>query len=263
MINSFTVFVGLGAALGIWRVVRSAPQRQARIWANLCLIILSASLVGARLSYVWINWSHFAQYPLEVPQFWLGGLTWPGAIAGAWLVILVLGIWYRSKTDRDTVRLPIGWFTDRLYLLLPPVAIMAWLSNWQSGVGNGILLPDSAWWGIPSLDESGTYQRHFPLQLLAALALMADFWFLEMRVTPLHSPGRLSSLAFLHLLLNLFIVSLLRADPSPQWNGLRVDAWIALLYLILFLSFVLLVNLFSQAGKKRRFASPEQSSFET
>lgn len=261
MINSFSLWVGIGAALGIWRVVRSAPQQQAGVWANLCLILLAASLVGARLSYVWINWGHFAGYPVEIPQFWLGGLSWPGAIAGAWLVILVLGIWYRARTDRSPNRLPIGWFTDRLYLLLPPVAIMAWLSNWQSGVGYGVLLPDGDWWGIPSLDESGTYQRHFPLQLLAALSLLADFWLLEMRVKPLRTPGKLSSQAMLHLLLNLFVVSLLRADPSPQWNGLRVDAWIALLYLVIYLSFVLLVNLFSQAGKKRHIASPEQSLF--
>lgn len=261
MINSFTVWVGLGAALGIWRVVRSAPQRQAGVWANLCLILLAASLVGARLSYVWINWGHFSAYPVEIPQFWLGGLTWPGAIAGAWLVIIILGLWNRAHSNLAEARLPAGWFTDRLYLLLPPIAITAWMSNWQAGVGYGVLLPDGAWWAVPSLDESGAYQQRFPLQVLAALALLADFWLLEMRVKPLRSPGRLSSLAFIHLMLNLFVVSLLRADPSPRWNGLRIDAWAALIYLAGYLLVVFLFHLFSQAGKRRHLANPEQSPF--
>jgi prolipoprotein diacylglyceryltransferase len=234
------------------------------MWANISLIVLSASLLGARLSYVWINWAHFSGHLGEIPQIWLGGLTWPGAVVGAWLAILALPFLFQTSRSRGAHpgRLPpVGWFADRLYPLLPPIAVTAWLANWQAGVAYGVLLPAGSLLGMPSLDETGSYNPHFPLQLLAALSLLADFWLMEMRARPLRRPGQLSRRAFFRLLLNLLVVSLLRADPAPLWNGLRVDAWIALIFLAAYLSYVVLTNLLSQAGKRQNLAGPEQSPF--
>ncbi len=263
MVFSYAVWIGLGAALGIWRVVRSAPQQQAGAWADLSLIVLTASLLGARLSYVLVNWGYFSAHLIEIPQFWLGGLTWPGAIAGCWLAIISVVVLYRAPREHGSAnvsRLTLAWLSDRLYPLLPPVAITTWLAAWQAGVAYGSLTPPGAWWGVPSLDETGVYNLRFPLQLLAALSLLADFWLLEMRVKPMRPPGRLAGRAFFHLLLNLLVVSLLRADPGPQWYGVRVDAWIAIIYLAIYLVVGFFFYLFSLAGKKRSLASSEQSS---
>ena len=266
--NGFTLWVGLGAGLGLWRMARSAPQQQSRVWANVGLLVLLVGLIGARASYVWINWAYFANQPAEAFQIWSGGLTWPGAVTGAVLAYLFLAFLNRPPRHRAGARdrrpslrrIPFGWLADRLYPLLPPLAVTVWLANWQAGIAYGAPLPDGTWWGVPSLDDSGVYRLHVPLQLLSALTLLLYFWLLEVRVKPLRPPGLLSGLGILGLLLNLIVVSLLRADPSPHWNGLRVDAWIALLCSALFLACTGIYNLLLRAGRKQHFANPERFS---
>jgi prolipoprotein diacylglyceryltransferase len=252
-VNAFTLWVGLGAALGLWRVARSAPQRQAGFWVNTGLLALLACLAGARLFYTWVNRDYFAGRLLEIPQVWLGGLSWPGAVAGAWLALLYLGYSYRTPRGG---RAPLGWLGDRLYPLLPPLAVTTWLGCWMSGVAYGPPAPAGAWWGAPSLDESGTYTLHWPLQPLAALSLLGFFWLLETRVRPLRPPGQQAGLAAFGLLLHLLAASLLRADPAPTWGGLRVDTWMALAFLAGFVTQAILGSLFSRIWRRPTFSNP-------
>lgn len=238
MVNGFSLWVGLGAALGMWRLARSASQQQAEAWVNTGLFILLAALIGARMFYVGENWIYFSTHLLEAPQFWLGGLTWPGAVFGSGVVFLYLAFLFRfsGKTWNNIkpAALPLGWLGDRIYPLLPPLAITAWLGSWQINTAYGAPLPDGTWWGIPGLDETGVSGLHVPLQPLAALTLLIFFWLLETRIKPFRPAGRLSGLAVLGLLLHLLITCLFRADPSPTWQGLRLDTWFAIFYLVVF-----------------------------
>ncbi len=249
--------------VGLWRVANSAPQRQAGAWVNAGLFVLCAALVGARLFYVLLNWGYFSGHPLEAVMIWLGGLTWPGAVAGAGVALIFLGFRLRSSPDRlppHTARLPLGWFGDRLYPLLPPLAITAWIGTWQTGVAYGAALPPSNFWAIPTMDQSGAVSLRFPLQPLAALTLLAFYWLLEARFKPLRPAGRLSGLAITGQLLHLLAASLLRADPAPYWNGLRMDAWMAIFSLIFFFTIVLVNNLVLRAGRRATLPNPERSS---
>jgi prolipoprotein diacylglyceryltransferase len=255
-VNGFTLWVGIGAALGLWRVARSAPQRQADVWVNAGLLILFASLIGARLFYTWVNRAYFANHLAEIPQIWLGGLAWPGAVGAVWLALLYLAVTYRTPRGG---RVPLGWLGDRLYPLLPPLCITIWLGCWLIGSGYGPALPAGAWWGAPSLDESGAYALHWPLQPLAALSLVIFFWLLEKKVKPLHPPGRLSGLATLGLLLHLLATSLLRADPTPTWDGLRVDTWMALAYLACFVTLVLMNSLVPHICHRHSYSNQIES----
>lgn len=231
--NGFTLWVGLGAALGLWRVARSVPQQQIGFWLNAGLWVLFACLAGARLFYAWLNRDYFASHLAEIPQIWLGGLSWPGAAGGAWLALLFLTAAYRTPRGG---RVTPGWFSDRLYPLLPPLSVTTWMGCWSAGTAYGQPVPTGTWWGVPSLDESGAYTLHWPLQPLAALSLLVFFWLLETRVKPLRPPGRLSSLAAFGLLLHLLAASLLRGDPAPTWGSLRADTWMALFFLGCFLA---------------------------
>jgi hypothetical protein len=222
----------------MWRVARSVPQQQAGAWSNSCLLVLFSGLLGARLGYVLTNWAYFAAHPDEIPLIIQGGLTWPGAIFGATLVFLYLVISYRSPRGG---RATPGWIGDRLYPLLPPLAVTTWLGSWSVGSAFGPVLPAGTWWGIPGLDEGGARGLHWPLQPLAALSLLVYYWILERSIKPLHPPGRLSWLASFGLLLNLLAASLLRADPAPTWYGLRPDTWTAAGYLV-FLTGLALFN---------------------
>jgi len=235
-VNGFSLWIGFGAALGLWRVWRSAPERQAAIWLNLGLLSLFGALVGARLFYVWQNWEYFAAHGAEIARLSEGGLGWPGAAAGAALVILWFALFQTQPGELRRIRFAPGLICDRLYPLLPPLAVSAWLGCWQIGTAYGAALPEKTWWGMPTPDEAGIVSLRFPLQPLAALSLLLFFWFIETHGrVPRPAAGRLSTLGVTGLLLHLLAFSLLVAEPAPTWNGLRTDSWAAVILLAIFL----------------------------
>jgi prolipoprotein diacylglyceryltransferase len=260
-VNAFSVWVGLGAAVGLWRLAHSAPKQQAMVWVNTGLFVLCFTLAGARLSYVWLNWGYFASHLIEIPLLWLGGLTWPGAVGGTALGLIFLAFQYQSSRSQahQPAHIPLGWLGDRLYPLLPPLAITAWVGCWQIGVAYGKVAPAGALWGVPCLDETGIYRLRFPLQPLAALALLAYFALLETRLKTLRPAGLLSGLAVTGLLLNLLAASLLRADPSPYWYGMHLDTLMAVGYLALFLSFVIINSLVLRIRRRKPFSNLKQT----
>jgi prolipoprotein diacylglyceryltransferase len=218
-VSAFAFLVGLGASLGLWRVIQRVPRWQASRWMNSALITLLGCLLGSRIVYVAFHTDYYAAHALETIEIWKGGLAWPGAVAGGLIgLVAVALIW----------RLPLALLADRLMPLASPLAIAVWLGCWQSGVAYGARLPQGAWWGVPTRDETGAVYMRFPVQPLAALTLVIFFWWLEMRSVPREHPGRLASLAGLGLAVNLLIFSCLRADPSQLWGGLRPDVWMAL-----------------------------------
>jgi prolipoprotein diacylglyceryltransferase len=218
----------------------------------MALFVLTFALFGARLAYTLLNFEYFSTHLAEILQFWRGGLAWPGAAAGAWLALLALPQIVRGSRGS---RIPFGWVADRLYPLLPPLTVTTWLGCWSSGVAYGAALPTGTWWAIPSLDDTGAYNPHFPLQFLAAVSLITFFILLERlteRIKPLRPTGLLSGLAAAGLFLHLLAASLLRADPARYWRGLRVDTWLALGFLACFLLMLLLLQLTAYLQKKAR-----------
>lgn len=250
---SFTLWTGVGATLGLWRLARSMP-RQSGLWVNIGLFILLLALIGARISYIFTNQAYFSHHLIEMPMVWLGGLTWPGALAGAFLGMVYLTIVYRSP---HTGRVTTGWIGDCLYPLLPPVVITAWLGCWQSGVAYGPLAPGGAWWAVPSLDESGAILMRWPVQLAAAASLLIFFAVLEWRVPPLAPSGRLSGIAVFGLLVHFLTFSFLCQDPSPVWNGMRVDTWAAILLLVVYFSYLLFYGLVTRLFRRAVQAAPD------
>lgn len=241
--NGFSVWIGLGAALGLWRVARNAPKRFAETWVDIGILVLIAALMGARLFYTGINWPYFSIHFLEIPQVWLGGLSWPGAVAGAglamvYVVIKANTIFVHAKETYYKGQSTLGWVGDRLYPLLPSIVITAWLGCWQAGIAYGPVSPEGAWWSMPMLDERGVYNLRFPVQPLAAATLILFFILLERYVKPRRPAGRLSGLAVLGVLTHFLLFSFLRADPMPRWNGLRMDTWFASIYLLMGLAFL-------------------------
>jgi phosphatidylglycerol---prolipoprotein diacylglyceryl transferase len=251
-VNGFSIWVGFGAVLGMWRLARSAPQRQAGVLMNVGLFVLAMSLVGARIFYILENNAYYAANLIESPQIWLGGLSWPGALIGAWLAMLFV-----SRTQRipgEWGNISMARLGDRLYPLLPSLGVSVWLGCWQAGIAYGQPLPAGAWWGNPGMDENGIFTPRWPLQMVAALSLLLFYAILEARIRAKHPVGRLSGFAILGLLVNILAVSLLRADPAPAWNGLRVDAWIAIAILATYCLYLLFNYLFSRIGRRPSYS---------
>jgi prolipoprotein diacylglyceryltransferase len=218
----FSLLLALAAVLGLaWITVDSPPHlRSASL--NAAFMVLFAALIGSRAAYVAPNWEYFQNHLIEIPQVWLGGLAWPGALAGAILGVLIAA----RVTD-----IPFAVLTDRLLPLLASLSVAVWLGCWITGCAYG---PESGW-GLPAKDQWGIWKDRLPLQLIGAILTVASFWSIErfrQRKKNL-SPGLAASVGFGLLCLILLGASIMRADPYPVYSGLRLETWAAIALLMI------------------------------
>ena len=90
-IHSYGFFVALGFIVGIFLAKLEAKklgEDQEKIM-DLCFYILMASILGARLFYVFTNHEMFLSDPLEVLRIWNGGLVFYGGFIGALVTVIV------------------------------------------------------------------------------------------------------------------------------------------------------------------------------
>jgi phosphatidylglycerol---prolipoprotein diacylglyceryl transferase len=236
-VNAFAITLGLGAGLGLYRISR---QRSGQ-WLDAALLALLCALVGARLGFALENFNYYQAHPDEILAFNRGGLGLGGAVLG-WVLGLLLSAWiHKTRVLR---------LADWIYPLIPPLTIAGLLGCWQAGVAYGPTLPTGAWWGIPTPDEGGLVALRWPLQPAAALALLVFYWLMEL-LTPLPRPtGWLSSLASTWFIAVALVVSLLRADPVPNWGIFHADTLEALVLLTFFLGLFVVLTFISRKRNK-------------
>jgi prolipoprotein diacylglyceryltransferase len=216
--NPFSVIIGLGASLGLGLVVMRAPPQRAASQLNTGLWILLGALIGARAGYVAANWAYFQAHALDIPQVWLGGLSWAGAAAGGLLSLALIALLYRRG---------LGSLADEMVPLALLLMLSAWLGAWESGTAYGSLLPQ-VWWAAPTVDEWGAWAMRVPLQPIGALSALVILGLVDRLRSRLRQPGEAAGLAWLGIALTTFGLSFLRADPAQLWRGWRLDSWAAL-----------------------------------
>ena len=219
----FSLFVGVGSSLSLLRIVLSVDRWQASRWVNVGLMILAGTLAGSRLGYTVVHFSHYQNHLWEIPLFWMGGLSWPGAVLGAFITAYII--------DKNW-KIPFNNLLDTTSVMVAPLAITTWIGCYFAGVAYGPLAPAGTWWGIPGVDEYGVFSARLPLQPLAAILLTLYYFFLDQKYPRLRKPGQKAAWTYLGLSLNLLVFTLLRADPAPLWMGLRLDFWFACLFLL-------------------------------
>jgi phosphatidylglycerol:prolipoprotein diacylglycerol transferase len=204
------------------------------------LLVLLGGLVGGRLSFAILNWSYYENHLAEIPQIYLGGLAWPGAILGGFLVLEGYVVWTGES---------LGAYADTLFPLLVSLVVASWLGCWVDGCAYGNV--SNAWWALPARDEGGVLTPRFPLQLLGAFMALATFLIIDVNRKRFIKPGMLALLGGFILTLEYTILSFWRVDPSPLWLGLRLDIWVAftLLAIIGLLSVIIIIRL-GMAGRK-------------
>ncbi len=81
---------GLAILVGIWLSERKALQQgvKSEDWWRVAMLLLAGGLIGARLSYVGLNWSYYARDWQQVWAIWQGGLNIVGGMVGS-----VLSLW--------------------------------------------------------------------------------------------------------------------------------------------------------------------------
>jgi phosphatidylglycerol:prolipoprotein diacylglycerol transferase len=226
----YTLLIGIGASLGIWRVYRTAPLEQRNEYVNDGLLVQFFILIGARLGYVFLRWAYYREIPARVFQFYDGGLSLWGAILGALLgfaVVLLI-------SDRGIFQV-----ADALTPMLPPLTICVWLASWLTGVAYGETLSPQIWWALPGPDESGIVAPRFPLQLMAAVVVLFPFAWLEIKQPFSGIIGMQASASVIFFAAILALFTLQRADPGAYWGRFRPELWVSLVLLGLgFLSFL-------------------------
>ena len=185
--------------------------------------VLLGGLIGSRLVYVAASWLYYQDHVLESLQFYRGGLSWPGALAGGLLALVVFAA---------LNHVPLAGLADDLLPLLAALSVAAWLGCWVAGCAYGIA--SDAWWSIPSPDEWGVVANRWPIQIWGGLLTVGLFALLErLAGAAWLKRGYRALLSLLGLSLILLATAILRADPELTWNGLRLEAWAALTYSLL------------------------------
>lgn len=210
----FSLFLAVGAFLGLTWVVMRAEAGQASELVEAGLWTLVGSLIGGRIVYVFFAWPYFREHPLEAFQIYLGGMAWSGVMLGG----LLAGVIYAILNQRS-----VGNLLDALAPLPVVLAITGWIGCLVDGCGYGEIAP---WVGVPMPDELGSLTARWPVQVFAALATLAAFWLID-RLPPTARSGLRAGLLVLVLAL-IQLGAALFAVPGQTWRGLPVDAWAAL-----------------------------------
>jgi prolipoprotein diacylglyceryltransferase len=225
-VYTFSFILGLGIAFGlIWSTWQyTAIPKLVHDRVRIAAFALPAALIGGRVVYVFINWVYFRHNLLEIPQIWLGGISWAGALAGS---MLSLPLAARG------LGMPADLIADRLFPLATSIISSTWIASWLAGYAYGI--ETQAWWGVPARDEWGTLVTRWPTQLVGALAALGIHWVVEQFQFRkwLRTPGLAASLEIAGLCLTIFALTPLRADSVPRWNGAPLDAWASIAFFLL------------------------------
>jgi prolipoprotein diacylglyceryltransferase len=235
----FSILLGLGVLLGLLLTVWQAPEKEASRYLEAGLWVLLGALVGSRATTVVVNFTYYQSHPVEIVQVWLGGLSGMGALAGGILVIIILALWWK---------LPVGKLADMLLPLAGTLTIAAWLGCWVDSCGYG--LASELWWALLGRDEWGVLANRVPVQLLGAIITLVLIWLLDWAGKRLPIPGLVAAIGLFSMSAVIMALSFLRADPTPIWNGLRLEAWGAIGLMIFSLASVVVLLLRWKIRKK-------------
>lgn len=190
--------------------------------------MVAGGFVLARAEYALLNWDVFAGQPSRVFDMRTGGLDWHGAVIGAvaglWLVAHLRGLDARLLLDASAPALPLvafaGWTACRAVGCVygAEVATLAYHPAWVVTEGRDI-------YGIiaPRYDTH-TFGQALSWALLVLVGgLWLRDWLLRWRaalVIALFAAGMLA-------------IGVVRGDYAPLWAGVRADAWLDGLIIVL------------------------------
>jgi prolipoprotein diacylglyceryltransferase len=169
----------------------------------------------------------------------MGGLSGIGALLGGVLSAIILSVWRK---------IPLGKLADVLLPLAGTVTIAAWLGCWLDSCRYGY--PSTAWWAIPARDEWGVSANRFPVQFVGAILTLIIIWIFDRAVLHLQAQGLSAVLGLFGLSAVILGLSYFRSDPTPVWQGLRLEAWGALTLMILSSATVVVLLLRWKLSKK-------------
>jgi phosphatidylglycerol:prolipoprotein diacylglycerol transferase len=132
------IVVGILAALSICLKIGSYYSLKKEEVIDLTFWLVVFGIIGARIYHVVLEWSYYAQYPLDIFKVWQGGL----AIHGALIAGVLVGWFFAKKNNLD--------FWLLAAITAPGLALAQAIGRWGNYF-NGELFgkPTDLAWGIP------------------------------------------------------------------------------------------------------------------
>ena len=214
----YAIILSFSAALGlILSRLLAGKDREHLVDGG--ILLAGLILIGSRLSFVIRDISYFLEHPLEIPQFWLGGLGWPGGVLGAAAGIFLVHLIWKE---------PLGELIDSYLAFLGVLAVGSWLAGWGSQAGYGPVT--ESWYGIQVKDIFGLVEHRWPLPILGGV--ISAIWTAGVIFFPFKrglKPGLRGMIGITGLILINGIISFFRVDPAPRLWGIRYESWISIL----------------------------------
>ncbi len=225
----YPVLVGAGAALGLlwsWWRIADAPRRfegrssqvRREDLIPAAFTLLTGSLFGSRIAFVFLHLSHYQFHISEIGRFWEGGLDWTGAPLGAGVFLLIYAGWKGHSL------LEILEDFSPLWTVL---VTALWLGCGADGLYAGSPL-DSSHWITGAL---GRYFTRLPLAGIGAVATilagsLVDWYSVRQKLKFFHFGW-----IFIFQMALLFLFSYIRTDPVAPLGGVVSDRLAAGVYL--------------------------------
>ncbi|MBI5415388.1 MAG: prolipoprotein diacylglyceryl transferase [Candidatus Omnitrophica bacterium] len=179
---------------------------------DLVFWLVISGVVGARLFFIFLNFSFFLENPVEIVMIQKGGLAWHGGLVAAGLT----GIWFVRKK-----KLPL---TRMLDLTAPYIALGEAIGRIGCFL-NGCCYGRETPWGVYFPVH---HARLHPTQLYSFAGLLVLFFVLKWYRRISSVPGDVFAAYLFGAAMLRFVVEFFRADHDILAGGLSVYQWICL-----------------------------------
>lgn len=216
-VRAWGVMVSIGIIAGTLVARRLAAKKgfDPDIILDYAMFVIIAGILGARVWEVLFSWSNFVADPLSALEFWSGGLSIQGAVAGG----LLYTLWFIRKHH-----LNFWAFGDILapgLILGQAIGRIGCLLN-----GDAYGIPTSAWFGVVYQPGTPAYSVYgavplIPAELMEGAGDIIIFGILLLMLRRRSFKGAVSLAYFVLYSLLRFGLEFLRGDSLMIAQGLK------------------------------------------
>ncbi len=179
---------------------------------DMVFFVVMWGIIGARLFYVFQNFSYYGANPLDIIKVWQGGLVFYGGAISGFVSFIY---WTRNH----------GWGVWQSLDFLTPYVALSHVFGRMGCFLNGCCYgkPSDLPFAVqfPALE----YKVH-PTQIYEAAFNVGLFFFLRLRAKRKHFSGEIGLLYFMLYALGRYLVEFLR-ESSWTWQGLTANQLIS------------------------------------
>ncbi|PKN95616.1 MAG: hypothetical protein CVU45_00555 [Chloroflexi bacterium HGW-Chloroflexi-7] len=221
--NLFSLILGVGGSIALLRTVQKTSAELRFRWLLAGLITMAGAILGARMVFAAAYQIYFSTHTQEIFRITMGGLSWPGALAGA---ILFAGSSLQQAGITTTSAGTAGFITGVYLVLVPLLMTLFWKHKTKPVVWFAAI---AALGGTYLLSTGGaelTPSKGNLIVLVGSLVwafhvIVVGFAVKKVDVF-VFSVGQFLFCGMLHMVSSIFV-------SPPSWAAIQVS-WLSILY---------------------------------